>query len=406
MATFPLLIPSARTYTPGVYPHSAFNGMSGVGNRVRNSNVVLGSQLRLTFSAITEAQMLSILTHYQGQQGTFQSFPLPSATWSGGSSADYQIGNYGWRYINQPTVSDAMCANAYNVELTLETVPPEGTAAAGLDSLVRTTLAAGVATASFNLNVILSLTAGDATAGVTIPGLTRNINWTIEEAPSVNPIPDLSPALWYDFADESTVTVSSSQITQITDKGSRGWTLTKSATGPGYVTGINGLKCADWGSASHQNYLRNTSTTSTSIAEVFIVLDANFGSTFPTFNGLISATASGWILGGNNGGAGFWPYSNLPSWLFDSAFINGSTSNVYDSAILPAINSPVILRMTRTAGPLTANDGFVIGNDRTFYSRGWGGLIGEVVVFSSVLSSTDRAAVEEWLAYKWGIALD
>ena len=248
------------------------------------------------------------------------------------------------------------------------------------------------------------LVAGGASVAVPVAGVSMAVV-APASAGATNPIPALSPVLWYDFADEATVAVASSQITQITDKGSRGWTLTKSATGPAYVTGINGRKCADWGTDGHSNYLANTNTTSTSIAEVFIVLDANFGSTFPTLNGLISATASGWILVGNNGGAGFWPYSNLPSWLFDSAFINGSTSNVYDSAILPDINSPVILRMTRTAGPLTANDGFVIGNDRTFYSRGWGGLIGEVVVFSSVLSSTDRAAVQGWLAGKWGISL-
>jgi hypothetical protein len=151
--------------------------------------------------------------------------------------------------------------------------------------------------------------------------------------------------------------------------------------------------------------LRNTSTTSTSIQEVYFVLDASFGSTFPSSNGLISATSSGWLLGANSGGAGFWPYSNLPTWLFDSAFINGSNSNVYDSAILPAINSPSLLRVTRTTGALTATDGFLVGGDRDLGGRGWLGLIGEIIVFSAPISSNNRSWLQVWLASKWGLTL-
>lgn len=183
MAAFPTLTPSSRTFTPGEYPHSVFTGMSGVQGRVRNSNVMLSSQLRLTFAAITEAQMLSILAHYQGQQGTFLSFPIPSAIWNAVSSVnDYQLAGYGWRYIEAPNVTDAMCANAYDVEVTIETVPPEGTAAAGLDFLVRTTLTAGAAISTFDFSIAVSLAAGSATAGATLPGLDKTVTWTLSEA--------------------------------------------------------------------------------------------------------------------------------------------------------------------------------------------------------------------------------
>lgn len=39
---------------------------------------------------------------------------------------------------------------------------------------------------------------------------------------STNLIASLQPGLCYDFSDESTVTFSNSQITQINDKGNRG----------------------------------------------------------------------------------------------------------------------------------------------------------------------------------------
>lgn len=448
MAAFPTLNPSSRTYSPGEYPHSPFTGMSGVQNRVRNSNVMVASQLRLAFVGITEAQMLSILAHYQGQLGSFQSFGLPSAIWSGTDDpANYQLSGYGWRYIEPPSVSDAMCADAYDVELALETVPPEGTALLGLNSIVQFSIVGGIATAANGANLTVtvsieygagvaaglaetvsaSLAAGAATTDATPPAFNRLVAWNITggtatggvsagleiaipwslaagTATGSNPIAALSPVLWYDFSDESTVTVSSSQITQITDKGSRGWTLTKSSTGPGYVTGINGLKCVDWGTANHINYLQNTDTTSTAMAEAFIVLDAAFGSTFSGYPGLItSAVGTVWTVSGDSGYTRFYPGVQP----FDSAFINNSGTNQY-STVLPGINSPCLLRLKKANNTAYTNTaGFQVGRDRTYTStgRGWLGLIGEIVVFSSVLSSTDRATVQNHLANKWGITL-
>ena len=215
-----------------------------------------------------------------------------------------------------------------------------------------------------------------------------------------DPTPSLSPVLWYDFADETTVTTSGTEITAVTSKGSRAWTLSKSATGPQYVTGINSKKCVDWGSPGHGNYLRNTTGTSTTIAEVYVVLDANFGSTFATYNGLITGTSgAGFLLLGNLNGTGLYGSE------FTTAFIDGSASNVHSSGVLPAINSPCILRVGRSSGSFNTTDGFQIGYDRIYGARGWGGLIGEVIVFSTALSSTDRDSLQAWLAAKWGVTL-
>lgn len=219
-----------------------------------------------------------------------------------------------------------------------------------------------------------------------------------------NPITALNPIIWYDFDDPSTVTLSSSTITQIADKGSRGWTLTKSSTGPTQSTWTNNSrKCCDWGSSSHSNYLRNTSSTSTNIAEVYIVLDAAFGSTFPSYNGLITGTSfSGWYITGNQSTTGFYVGGSA----FDSVYVNNSASNSLSSGILPAANSPSLLRLKNASDTATTiTDGFQLAQDRTNLPRGWYGLIAEVVVFSSVLSSTDRTNVQNYLATKWGLTL-
>lgn len=213
-------------------------------------------------------------------------------------------------------------------------------------------------------------------------------------------IASLSPVLWWDFSQTDTVTTSGTEITAITDKGSRGWTLTKSTTGPQYVTGINGLKCVDWGSTSHSNYLRNTSTTSTDIADVYVVLDASFGSTFPTFSGLLTSTAENFfITSQNTGNTGFSGGGG-----FDRAYINGSPTDSF-SSVLPAINTACVLRVNRNSGTTsTGTGGIQLGMDRVNTGRGWYGLIGEVAIFSTVLSGTDSAAVVGELMTKWGIS--
>jgi hypothetical protein len=158
MATFPSLVPSGRTFTPGEYPHSVFTTLNGWQNRVRHSNVMLDSQVRLSFIALTEAQMLSILSHYQGQYGGFSSFDLPSNIWSGATTvSDYNLSGYLWRYADPPQVVDTNYGR-HDVEITLQTVPPDGAMLDGGALRIDVTFAAGSAAAASGLNRSVALT--------------------------------------------------------------------------------------------------------------------------------------------------------------------------------------------------------------------------------------------------------
>lgn len=186
MAVFPTLTPSGRTFTPGEYPQTPFQVYSGYETRVRHSNVMLSSQLRLTFTALTEADMLSILSHYNGEYGTFQSFTLPSAVWAGAVQADYELSNYRWRYIESPAVEDVYC-DRYTVELVIETVPPDGTAAGG-------------AVLSFQFSV-------EGTGAFTANGLARTVTTSFAASGAGSASAELSvvvafhpPSYWTDIA--------------------------------------------------------------------------------------------------------------------------------------------------------------------------------------------------------------
>jgi hypothetical protein len=216
-----------------------------------------------------------------------------------------------------------------------------------------------------------------------------------------DPMPGLSPIFWYDFADEATVTTSSGEITQITDKGSANRTLTKSTTGPTYATTINGKKVSNWGTSTHSNYLRNNSATSFNIAEIYIVADSSDTSSFAAGYSALATSISGTDVFLNGSGTGF----EGPYGLVDRVFVNGGTTNRYTN-IFPEIESPCILRAANNAGTATTTtDGFQIGMDRGNGGRGWRGLIAEVICFSSVLSSEDRTNLQNWLGLKWGITL-
>jgi hypothetical protein len=166
MATFPALNPSTRIFTPGDYPSSSFGSWSGSESRVRNSNIMQSSQLRLRFIGITEAQMLSIVTHYQGQDGSFEAFTLPSEIWSGTSNpADYGLTGYSWRYAegSPPSVDDMPCGG-HDVEVLLVSAQLAGATTLTVNLTVNIALAAGVATAPapFNQTVSVSLSPGAA----------------------------------------------------------------------------------------------------------------------------------------------------------------------------------------------------------------------------------------------------
>lgn len=169
MATFPTLTPSSRTFTPGRHPHSEIPTLNGLQTRVMTSNAILEQRLRLTFIALTEAQMLSIRSHYIGQQGRFLSFTIPTSLLSGMTTPAYFTPTgYRWIYASSPQVEDIPCTQRYTVSIELVTIPFEGGSLNGAEFTLAMSIAAGIGTGTanttgFDLTVTASLAEGVAT---------------------------------------------------------------------------------------------------------------------------------------------------------------------------------------------------------------------------------------------------
>jgi len=186
MATFPTLTPSSRTFTPGRHPHSEIPTLNRLQVRVRTSNVILEQQLRLTFLGLTEAEMLSIRTHYIGQQGRFLSFAIPTSLLSGMTTPAYFTpAGYSWIYVKSPQVVDIPCAQRYDVSIELATVPPEGANINGFNLTVTASLAAGAVSGDLGasapgaaLTVAVSLATGAVSGdlGASVPGFNLTVS--------------------------------------------------------------------------------------------------------------------------------------------------------------------------------------------------------------------------------------
>lgn len=148
MANFPVLTPNSRTFTPGTRPHSNLRSFSGLTTRVRQSNIFVNQRLRLAFVALSEAEMLSIRSHYIGQQGPFLSFSLPTEILAGTDSPSAFVGTgYTWAYADPPTVSD-LGRHIYAVSVELVSVAPVGTNVSGAEWAVTISVETGGATGS------------------------------------------------------------------------------------------------------------------------------------------------------------------------------------------------------------------------------------------------------------------
>lgn len=129
MPTFPAIIPSGRTFSPGEEPSTALVVLSGQEARVKHSNINKGTELAITFLLLTSTQLLEIRDHYYAQKSGFYTFPISPEVSTGEASVDdFTLPGYGWIYLGSPQVEDIpipgdVPVNLHNVRVTLELVP-------------------------------------------------------------------------------------------------------------------------------------------------------------------------------------------------------------------------------------------------------------------------------------------
>ena len=98
MTTFPSFEPDARQLDYGDYPQNIHEGISGGNVRFKLGNKRVEQILTIEYKYLSETQAQTLLTHFNGQNGTIEEFDLPSIIWSGYSTPPVSSSSYKWRY--------------------------------------------------------------------------------------------------------------------------------------------------------------------------------------------------------------------------------------------------------------------------------------------------------------------
>ena len=116
---FPNIKPSARSFTPGKYPSTDFESLDGTKTHIRFGNKAINAQLSLSFSNISDGDVIVILNNYQdvNSDWDYVTFNKDSAGLQGlsdnhnGLLLEYWMQNGSneaglkWRYTGPPTVT-------------------------------------------------------------------------------------------------------------------------------------------------------------------------------------------------------------------------------------------------------------------------------------------------------------
>jgi hypothetical protein len=123
MANFPAIKPTSRLYVPGLVPSALRTSLSGVAVGFRRGNRRISQTLDLSFSHLTEAEMLRIKDHYVNSSGTFEIFFLSAEIWADHANPPVPlISDFAWRYADQPVIEDASY-DRFTVSVKLQTEP-------------------------------------------------------------------------------------------------------------------------------------------------------------------------------------------------------------------------------------------------------------------------------------------
>lgn len=119
MTSFLTIPPSQRVLIPGEVVSSQLQALNGNQHNIRQNNATLNHTLRLSYAALTAAEIFSLSGHYF-LHGVFYGFDLPSEATSGitiGIPAGYL-----WYYVAAPECESSSTSTSASVELSLK--PP------------------------------------------------------------------------------------------------------------------------------------------------------------------------------------------------------------------------------------------------------------------------------------------
>lgn len=219
-------------------------------------------------------------------------------------------------------------------------------------------------------------------------------------------------SLWLDAADSSTITLSSgANVSTWNDKSGNAANATASGNGLIYTqSAINSKPAILLPGNSTYAFFTGTSISGTLNQAIFIILTTISGITqysrLLSFGGAGDYNSLGNMVVGWNSPGGVLIERNgifLPSTnalVYSSPFITSSV--ISGTSVLGYINGTNTLTGTTTSTNFTHSQ-YEIGSYTNGAGYTWYGYVGEVIIYNSAISDTQRQQIESYLAQKWGL---
>ncbi|MFM5936712.1 MAG: hypothetical protein ACKOQ2_29240 [Dolichospermum sp.] len=213
----------------------------------------------------------------------------------------------------------------------------------------------------------------------------------------------MSTALWLDAADSSTVTLNGGNVSQWDDKSGNGRNAAQAtaANQPARtLNGLNGKTVLTFDGVN--DFLVSNSGTYGPNISMFAVARQDGGSSYQRLlNVRIDQFAFFGSLNGNFTtlfGNNAWNdvNANSPSIAVTSTRILGVVNPTSGSAATPYVDGTA--QITKT-GTMTTANGISIGC--IFNEHHWFGIVAEIIVINSAVTTTVRQFIEGYLAWKW-----
>ena len=229
-------------------------------------------------------------------------------------------------------------------------------------------------------------------------------------------------SMWIDATDASTITLSGSNVAQINDKSASGANFSQSSSGsqPVRITsgGINNLPCLQFDGSSDilvGNVAAETLTQNIGALSIYSVFHTTGGNgtrravLYFSTNSSLSARAGLFVLPSpiriETGGR------RLDGNSYQTVAVAATTpclgASIFDFANAAASVGIDAVYTARGGGFQTAGNTSNTASALASLGNGggniFGGTIGEVIVFKSVLALSARELIEGYLAHKWGL---
>lgn len=110
---FPSLKPTGRNFKLGTFPTKTYRALSGATVKRSFGNKAFGYEINLQFTGISDADVVTLLTHYNNTKAGFERFTLPASLFAGMSTSLQSLiqapTNILWEYAEAPSVESLPC---------------------------------------------------------------------------------------------------------------------------------------------------------------------------------------------------------------------------------------------------------------------------------------------------------